>query len=91
MATLRDIALILLALEVAVLALFSLAALGGAVYGLSWLRRCSNLPRWLRVVRACAGLGQEYIELAMTLVVWPVFLVHQAAAFVRRCLQLSRR
>lgn len=49
MAVLRDVALILLALEAFALALIPLALLGALVYGLSWLQRREHLPAWLKV------------------------------------------
>jgi len=49
MAVVRDIAVILLAVEAFVLALVPLALLGGLVYGLAWLQRRDNLPSWLRL------------------------------------------
>jgi hypothetical protein len=86
MAVVRDIAVILLAVEAFVLALVPLALLGGLVYGLAWLQRRDNLPSWLRLGQAYVSLGQGYVHWLMALLVRPVFWLHQAAATLQRWL-----
>jgi len=83
MSLLRDFSLILLAGEAFVMALVPLALLGGAVYGLWWLRRHENLPNWLRLAQAYLALGCAYVELAMRAVVRPFMLIHSTLAMVQ--------
>lgn len=83
MSPLRDLSLILLAIEAFVLALVLLMLFGGLVYGLWWLQRHENLPTWLKVAQAYLALGRAYAELAMRAVVRPIFWVHSALATVR--------
>ena len=83
MIVVRDLSLILLALEAFVLALVPLVLFGGLVYGLWWLRRRENLPSWLRLAQAYLALGRAYVELAMRVVVRPILLVHSILATVR--------
>ncbi|RLC61017.1 MAG: hypothetical protein DRI80_09755 [Chloroflexota bacterium] len=83
MTLLRDLSLILLAGEVFIMALVSLALLGGAVYGLWYLQRHENLPSWLRLAQAYLALGRAYVELAMQAVVRPILLLHSILATVR--------
>ncbi len=79
----RDIALILLAVEAFVIALAPLALFGGLVYGLWWLQRHENLPSWLRVARAYLAVVQAYVELAMRIVIRPILQVHAVLATVQ--------
>jgi hypothetical protein len=83
MTLLRDLSLILLAMEVLIIALVPLALLGGLVYGLWWLHRHENLPTWLRLAQAYLALGRAYVELAMQAVIRPILLVHSILATVR--------
>ncbi|RLC90660.1 MAG: hypothetical protein DRI79_04670 [Chloroflexi bacterium] len=83
MTLLRDLSLILLAGEVFIMALVSLALLGGAVYGLWYLQRHENLPSWLRLAQAYLALGRAYVELAMRAVVRPILLLYSILATVR--------
>jgi hypothetical protein len=80
---LRDVALILLAVEGFMMALLPLALCSGVVYGLWWLRRRENLPAWLHMAQAYLELGQAYVELAMRMVVQPIMRVHAALATVQ--------
>ena len=79
----RDLAVVLLAVEAFFIALVPLALLGGLVYGLWWLLRHENLPSWLRVVHAYLSLAQAYIELAMQTLTSPILRAHAALATVR--------
>ena len=83
MTVLRDLSLILLAVEACAVALVPLALLGGLVYGLWRLGRHENLPSWLRLAQAYLALGLAYVELAMSAVVRPILLVHSALAKVQ--------
>jgi hypothetical protein len=83
MATLRDLSLILLAVEAFVMALVPLALLGGLVYGLWWLHRHENLPTWLQLAQAYLSVGRAYVELAMRAVIRPILLVHSFLATVQ--------
>lgn len=77
---LRDLSLILLAVESFILALIPLALCGGLVYGLWWLRRRENLPRWLQLAQAYLTLARAYVELAMAVVVKPILALNSALA-----------
>ena len=83
MTTLRDLSLILLAVEAFALALVPLVLLGGAVYGLWYLQRHENLPSWLKVAQAYLALGRAYVELAMRAIIRPILLVHSLLATVQ--------
>lgn len=82
MTILRDISLILLAVEAFVLTTVPLVLFGGLVYGLWWLQRHDNLPSWLGLARAYLALGRAYVELAMAAVVRPLLLVHSILSAV---------
>jgi len=84
MAVIRDLSLILLAVEAFVLALVPLALLGGLAYATWWLRRHENLPRWLELAQAYLTLGQTYVEVAMRTVANPILQVHSFLATVQR-------
>jgi hypothetical protein len=83
MTVLRDLSLILLAIEVFVVALIPLVLLGAAVYGLFRLRRHGNLPSWLHLIQAYVNLGLSYVELAMATAVRPIFWVNKVISTVR--------
>jgi len=83
MPTLRDLSLILLAVEACALALVPLALLGGLVYGLWWLHRHENLPSWLQLAQAYLSLARAYVELAMRAVIRPLLLIHSFLATVQ--------
>ena len=83
MTTLRDLSLILLAVEAFALALVPLVLLGGAVYGLWYLQRHENLPSWLKVAQAYLALGRAYVELAMRAIIRPILLVQSLLATVQ--------
>jgi hypothetical protein len=89
MAVLRDLSIILIAIEAFFLALAPVVVLGALIYGLGWLQRHENLPRWLKVARAYESLGQAYVELAMAYVVRPLVFIHSATAMVQRWLGLD--
>ena len=83
MATLRNLSLILLAVEAFAMALVPLALLGGLVYGTWWLRRHENLPSWLKLAHAYLDLGRSYVELATSAVARPIFVVHSFLAKIQ--------
>ena len=83
MGWIRDLSVILLAIEVFVMALLPLVLFGGLVYAFWWLQRRENLPAWLKLVQAYIALVQAYVELAMATVVRPILKVHAALATVR--------
>ena len=86
MAILRDLSIILIAIEAFFLALAPIVILGVLIYGLGWLQRHENLPRWLKAAQAYESLGLAYVELAMTYVIRPFVIVHSAVATVQRWL-----
>jgi hypothetical protein len=83
MPTLRDLSLILLAVEACAMALIPLALLGGLVYGLWWLHRHENLPSWLQLAQAYLSLVRAYVDLAMRAVIRPLLLIHSFLATVQ--------
>jgi hypothetical protein len=89
MAVLRDLSIILIAIEAFVIALMPLVVLGALIYGLGWLQRHENLPHWLKMARAYESLGQAYVELAAAYVVRPFLFVHSVLAMVQRWLGLD--
>jgi hypothetical protein len=89
MVVLRDLSIILIAVEAFFLALAPIGILGALVYGLGWLQRHENLPRWLKVARAYESLGLAYVELAMAYVVRPFLFVHSTLATVQRWLGIE--
>jgi hypothetical protein len=88
MAILRDLSVILIAIEAFIIALVPIVVLGALIYGVGWLRRHENLPHWLKMVRAYESLGQAYVELAATYIVRPFLFVHSGLATVQRWLTL---
>lgn len=89
MAILRDLSIILIVIVAFFLALAPAVVLGALIYGLGWLHRHENLPRWLKMARAYESLGLAYVELAMTYVVRPFMFVHSAVAMVQRWLGIE--
>jgi hypothetical protein len=89
MSWLRDLAVILLVAEAFVAALAPLVLCGAVVYGLWRLQRHENLPTWLRIGQAYLALALAYIELAMQMILRPVFAVHSAVAQVQGCLNAA--
>jgi hypothetical protein len=86
---LRDLSIILIAIEAFFLALAPVVILGASIYGLGWLQRHENLPRWLKVAQAYESLGQAYVELAMAYIVRPLMFVHSSVAMVQRWLGIK--
>lgn len=80
MTLLRDLSIILLAVEMFAMALMPLMLFGGLVYGLWWLQRHENLPSWLKLAQAYLAMGRAYVELAMRAVVRPILLVNSVLA-----------
>jgi hypothetical protein len=76
MSLLRDLSLILLAVEAFALALVPVVLLGGLVYGLWRLQRHENLPTWLGVAHSYLKLALAYVELAMATAIRPIVLIH---------------
>jgi hypothetical protein len=89
MAVLRDLSIILIAVEAFFLALAPLLILGALIYGLGWLQRHENLPSWLKLAQAYTSLGQAYVELAMAFVVRPFVFIHSVLATVQRWLGIG--
>lgn len=83
MSFLRDLSIILLAVEMFAMALMPLMLFGGLVYGLWWLQRHENLPSWLKLAQAYLAMGRAYVELAMRAVVRPILLLHSVLATVQ--------
>ena len=81
MFVLRDIALIILALEGALFTVAILAVLGLINYGLIRFRWWHQIPRWFAIGRDYLGLGKHYIERACE-------VVHKAGA--HHLLELGR-
>ncbi len=80
MRILRDLALILLAIEAALGALVGVA-LGAAVnYGLYRSRWWRVLPRWFLQARGFLSLGQQVVERACQRAAAPVFAASSARA-----------
>jgi hypothetical protein len=73
MSTLRDIALIILAIEGAIITLILLALLAGANYGLFRSQWWHRLPRWFALVRAYLDMGRGTVERVSRAIVSPVF------------------
>lgn len=86
MAVLRDLSIILIAVEAFFLALAPLVILGALVCGLGWLQRHENLPSWLRLAQSYMSLGQAYVELVMAAIVRPILFIQSAMATVRQWL-----
>lgn len=80
MSTLRDIALIILALEGAIFTLIVLALLAGANYGLFRSRWWHRLPRLFAQVRGYLELGRSTMKRASRAVISPVFRVETTRA-----------
>jgi hypothetical protein len=89
MAILRDLSIILIAIEAFFIALMPIVVLGAAIYGMGWLQKHENLPRWLKMAQAYESLGLAYVELAMAYVVRPFLFVHSALAAVQRWLGIE--
>lgn len=80
MSTLRDLSLILLALEGAVLTLAVLAILAAANYLLFRARWWRVLPRWFAIVRAYFYLGQQIVARVCRALLAPIFAIRAAGA-----------
>jgi hypothetical protein len=80
---LRDLSLILLAVEAFILALVPLALFGALVYGLWQLLKHENLPSWFKIAQAYLELGRAYVELAMAAIVRPILVLNSALATVQ--------
>jgi len=87
MTIVRDVSLIILAVEAFIIALIPLALVGALAYGLWWLRQHRNLPRWLQLARAYVFLGQAHVERAMAAVVRPIFWIRGKQAKVQAWLR----
>ena len=89
MAVLRDLSIILIAVEAFLIALMPVVVFGALVYGLWWLQRHKNLPSWLKLAQAYTSLGQAYVELAMAAIARPFLFVHSVLAMVQRWLGIN--
>ena len=78
MAALRDVSVILLAIESFVLLLIPAAILAASVYGVHWLRR--KLPLLFAQVRKYLVLVQLYVNRASAAAAAPVIRMHAVAA-----------
>jgi hypothetical protein len=83
MAVLRDIAIIIIAVEMFVFALVPITLVGALVYGAWLLRKHENLPSWLKLAQAYLALGLGYVQLAMAIIVRPILMINSAVATVR--------
>ncbi|HEC33498.1 MAG TPA: hypothetical protein ENI37_02140 [Chloroflexi bacterium] len=80
MSVLRDVALVILALEGVVLTLAALAMLAAINYGLLRFRWWHTVPRWLAVVWGYLALAQRIVERVCRAVVSPILAVARAWA-----------
>ena len=78
MAALRDVSMILLAIESFVLLLIPAAIIGACVYGVHWLRR-KLLPLFAQVKKYLA-LIQLYVNRASAAMVAPIIRTHSVVA-----------
>jgi hypothetical protein len=81
MAPLRDIAVILLALEAMVLMLVPAAVIGASLYGVRWLRR--KLPPLFAQARKILALVRLYVERTGAAIVAPLITIYAVAAQIR--------
>jgi len=81
---LRDLALILLALEAALGALVVLAVVGAINYALFYFRWWETLPRWFATARGYLRLGRQAVEKGARAVVAPIFALESSWAGARR-------
>jgi len=82
MSILRDVSLILLALEGVVFTLLALAALAAINYGLVRFRWWHTIPRWFGLLRGYLAIGQRWVEQACRIAVTPIMTVAAAVAAV---------
>lgn len=80
MGILRDLALILLAMEVALGALLGVALGAAANYGLYRSRWWRVLPRWFLQARRYLMLGQQVVDQGCRRVATPIFKLSAARA-----------
>ena len=83
MGTLRDLALILLALETALGTLVVLALMAAINYALFYFRWWEVLPRWFAIARGYLLRGQRAVESGSRVVASPVFTLVSTWAGVR--------
>jgi len=76
--SLRDVSVILLAIESFVLLLIPAAILGACVYGVHWLRR--KLPPLFAQAHKYLALVQLYVNRACAAMVAPTIRMHAVAA-----------
>ena len=81
MAPLRDVAVIMLALEAMVLMLIPAAAIGACWYGVRWLRR--KLPPLFAQARKILALARLYVERTGAAVAAPLITIYAVAAQIR--------
>ncbi len=90
MGILRDLALILLALEAAIGSLVMVALLVAVHYGLYRSRWWRVLPRWLLTVRQYLVLGQRGVEQVSRRAAAPILTVASARAALASILRCRR-
>ena len=78
MAALRDVSMILLAIESFVLLLIPVAIIGACVYGVHWLRR--KLPPLFAQANKYLALVQLYVNRACAAMVAPIIRTYAVAA-----------
>jgi len=78
MAALRDVSVILLAIESFVLLLIPAIILGASVYGVHWLRR--KLPPLFAQTKKYLALIQLYVSRASAAMVAPIIRTHAVSA-----------
>ena len=78
MAALRDVSVILLAVESFVLLLIPAAIIGACVYGVHWLRR--KLPPLFAQAKKYLALIQLYVGRASAVTVAPIIRTHAVSA-----------
>jgi len=91
MGVVRDLAAILLAVEVFVMGLAPLAMVGALVYGMFRLLQRGNLPRWLRLGHGYLDMALHQVNRAMAAVVRPAMWMGETQSSVRGWLHALTR
>ncbi len=90
MGTLRDLALILLALEAALGALVALALMGAVNYAFFHFRWWETLPRWFAIARGYLRRGRQAVEAGSRAVAAPIFTLEATWAGVKGAAKVLR-
>jgi hypothetical protein len=80
---LRDLALILLALEAALGTLVVLAVIAAINYALFYFRWWRTLPRWFAIARGYLHQGRQAVEIGSRAVAAPIFTLEATWAGVK--------